>query len=287
VPVWHQARELPLGYTGLVQVPTVGRHVLVELFGCEASLLDEMAVVRQALLGAVGAIGATVVGEAFHRFSPQGVSGVLLIAESHLSCHTWPEAGYVAVDIYTCGVVDPRGAVEHLRRAFRARSWLVEDIVRGLVAHAPESPIERRLALFDRRRPRGREVFLTTGIVEVTETDALEDIAGEPFPAEVERITGEPEGGWRWGRHRYALVEVVEGTVLVQCVPHTRRDDPVLRVLTERSIDTWVFAAGQRYLLRADTTLHHVVPQGRATLSETRWTLADPSIAERRTGAAG
>lgn len=164
------------------EISTVGHHVLVELYGCERAATDDPAVVREALLGAARAMNATPLAEAFHRFSPQGVSGVVLIAESHLSCHTWPEAGYVAVDIYTCGEIHSRAAVEHLTAAFRARTHLVKDVVRGLIDFAPERPTQTTTALLDlrafhnpMRRVGGRvmsgvrrHILATHGVVDVT-----------------------------------------------------------------------------------------------------------------------
>ena len=82
---------------------TLGRHIVAEFFGCEGAAIDDLARVEAWMLEAAAAIGATVVSSAFHRYAPQGVSGTLLIAESHLSIHTWPEYGYVAADIFTCG----------------------------------------------------------------------------------------------------------------------------------------------------------------------------------------
>ena len=77
-------------------------------------------------------IGATIVGEAFHHFSPHGVSGTLVIAESHLSIHTWPESGYVAIDIFTCGDLEPRPGFDYLGKALGARSCRVQEILRGV-----------------------------------------------------------------------------------------------------------------------------------------------------------
>jgi len=104
----------------------------MEFYQCDLRLLDHVAAVRDIALGAVGVVGATVVGEAFHHFSPQGVSGTVVIAESHLSVHTWPEARYVAVDIFTCGGLDPRPGLEYLYRQLRAGSCRMQEIVRGL-----------------------------------------------------------------------------------------------------------------------------------------------------------
>ncbi len=111
---------------------TIGRHLIAEYYGCNAQLLDDLERVKAHMLATAEAIGATVVGQAFHKFAPQGVSGTVVIAESHLSIHTWPEAGYVAVDIYTCGGLDPRVGFRYLGNALGATSCRVQEIVRGL-----------------------------------------------------------------------------------------------------------------------------------------------------------
>lgn len=79
----------------------LGTQLLLELKHCNADLLDDLPYIRDALLQAANKTGATVIGQSFHQFSPQGVTGVVAIAESHLCIHTWPEFGYAAVDIFT------------------------------------------------------------------------------------------------------------------------------------------------------------------------------------------
>lgn len=111
---------------------TIGRHLIAEFYGCTDPILDQVEPVRERLRAAAELIGATIVGDTFHKFSPQGVSGSVVIAESHLSVHTWPEAGYVAVDIYTCGGLDPRVGFDYLGTALGATSYRVQEIVRGL-----------------------------------------------------------------------------------------------------------------------------------------------------------
>ena len=111
---------------------TIGRHLIAEYYECRRETLDEVSTVRQAMLDAALAIGATVLGENFHQFDPHGVSGTVVIAESHLSIHTWPENGYVAVDIYTCGGLDPRIGFELLAERLGAAACRVPEIVRGL-----------------------------------------------------------------------------------------------------------------------------------------------------------
>lgn len=118
-----------------------GRHLLVEYMGCPADLLDDAAGLEALLREAATAAGATVLHALLHRFRPQGVSGVLLIEESHLSIHTWPEQGYAAVDFYTCGPCEPLRAHEVLERGLRAASSEVLQVARGAgpmtVEHGP------------------------------------------------------------------------------------------------------------------------------------------------------
>lgn len=112
-------------------VGTEGQHLLAEYFGCNLSLLGDLDQIEKILRQAAVEAGATVVGAVFHRFSPQGVSGVVLIAESHLSIHTWPECGYAAVDFFTCGVCDPRLAHAYMAQALEAKSHELMLIQRG------------------------------------------------------------------------------------------------------------------------------------------------------------
>lgn len=111
----------------------LGHQLAVELYGCDPSVLDDVEAITRLMLEAAEACGATIVGHELHRFSPQGVSGVVIIAESHLAIHTWPEHRYAAVDLFTCGTtVRPRLAVEHLRRGLAAESLKVAEVRRGL-----------------------------------------------------------------------------------------------------------------------------------------------------------
>lgn len=113
------------------RLSTLGNHWLVEYFGCEHAVLDDARHLEEAMRDAAMAAGATVITTAFHRFAPQGVSGVVVIAESHLSIHTWPEHGYAAVDFYTCGACEPARACQHLREALGARRTEVMRVQRG------------------------------------------------------------------------------------------------------------------------------------------------------------
>ena len=81
----------------------VGKHCILELYDCDQSRLDDEAFLRTAITTAAKRAGATLLNLITHRFEPQGVTGLALLAESHISIHTWPENGYAAVDVFTCG----------------------------------------------------------------------------------------------------------------------------------------------------------------------------------------
>lgn len=110
----------------------IGTHILLELRGCSPDCLNDLSFVRRSLIEAAIAVGATIVGESFHKFQPQGVTGILAIAESHLSIHTWPEYSYAAVDVFTCGEsFDPRKAAELLVKRFDAKDHTLLEFQRG------------------------------------------------------------------------------------------------------------------------------------------------------------
>ncbi|MBL4634605.1 MAG: adenosylmethionine decarboxylase [Kofleriaceae bacterium] len=112
---------------------TIGTHLLVELKACDSKSLNDVSSIERAMHAAASAAGATVVSSQFHNFGPQGVSGVLVLAESHLSVHTWPEHGYAAVDIYTCGPdCEPALAHKLLAEVLKASTVEVLEIKRGL-----------------------------------------------------------------------------------------------------------------------------------------------------------
>jgi S-adenosylmethionine decarboxylase proenzyme len=114
----------------------LGRHLLVEYHGCDPEILNDLERVKKFMLEAASESGATVLDASFHYFTPQGVSGVVVIAESHLAIHTWPEYGYAAVDIFTCGnAVDPWKAFHYLRSTLGSKETSVNEIVRGELSH--------------------------------------------------------------------------------------------------------------------------------------------------------
>lgn len=111
---------------------TLGTHLLVEYEGCDPELLNDETRIRALMRQAATAAGATEVAVVFHRFSPQGITGVVVVEESHLSIHTWPEHGYASVDFYTCGECHPERAQEVLRRGLGAKRCEVMRIDRGI-----------------------------------------------------------------------------------------------------------------------------------------------------------
>jgi S-adenosylmethionine decarboxylase proenzyme len=104
---------------------------------CDREVLNDLDLLRDAMLTAAIKCGAVILGDSFHRFSPQGVSGVVVIAESHLSVHTWPEYGYAAVDVFTCGTtVNPQIAAEVLIEKLGSRNHSLTEIKRGVLVTA-------------------------------------------------------------------------------------------------------------------------------------------------------
>ncbi|MCG8326225.1 MAG: adenosylmethionine decarboxylase [Chitinophagales bacterium] len=116
------------------QPPAValGRHVLLELQRCPPSILNDIQYLEQQLCQAVTEMGATLVNSNFHHFSPYGISGVVIIKESHLTIHTWPEHQYAAIDIFTCGDINLDAGVKHLANALKAEQSEYQLIRRGI-----------------------------------------------------------------------------------------------------------------------------------------------------------
>jgi len=112
----------------------LGKHLLLELKDCDRELLNDLSFLQSILPEAASEAGATVLGNSFHQFEPQGVSGVVIIAESHLFIHTWPECGYAAIDIFTCGdSVKPGKAARILVEKLGAKNHSILEIQRGIL----------------------------------------------------------------------------------------------------------------------------------------------------------
>jgi S-adenosylmethionine decarboxylase proenzyme len=112
----------------------LGQQISVEYFKCSPEILNDVSAIKRAMRTAARLAGATIVQEAFHLFNPHGVSGVIVIAESHLAIHTWPEYGYAAVDLFTCGDdVNPARALDHLKQELQAQECTAIELKRGIL----------------------------------------------------------------------------------------------------------------------------------------------------------
>ncbi|RKX32796.1 MAG: S-adenosylmethionine decarboxylase proenzyme [Candidatus Zixiibacteriota bacterium] len=117
----------------------LGRHLVAELADCNIEFLNDLPFLEQVMKEAARISGATVVKTAFHRYNPQGLSGIVVIAESHLSIHTWPEYGYAAVDCFTCGSsVDPWKAIDYLKEVLQSKTVSARELNRGIPSENDE-----------------------------------------------------------------------------------------------------------------------------------------------------
>jgi len=117
----------------------LGTHLLVELRDCNPEILKDLNRVKEALVSAAKKAKATIVDVSFHEFNPFGISGMVVIAESHLSIHTWPEYAYAAVDIFTCGdIIKPEVAATYLVSQFESRNPSIVEMKRGILSFSNE-----------------------------------------------------------------------------------------------------------------------------------------------------
>lgn len=126
-------------------VQSLGNHLIIELYDCHRDVINDAQTVEQKLIEAVKVSGANMVQSVIHEFNPHGISGVIVIEESHFSVHTWPEYGYCALDIFTCGdEIDYHSALQYLKKEFRAGNMSVTELKRGMLdlpvklLHKPE-----------------------------------------------------------------------------------------------------------------------------------------------------
>ena len=112
----------------------LGNQLIAELYGCDAKIIDSVQKVEQIFVEAANQAKATVIDHNFHNFSPFGVSGAVIIKESHFAVHTWPEYGYCAVDIFTCGnLTDNSAALTVIKNGLKAEHISITEIRRGLL----------------------------------------------------------------------------------------------------------------------------------------------------------
>jgi S-adenosylmethionine decarboxylase len=113
-------------------VRCAGVHLIVDLHGADG--LDDIDLIEATLRRCVEAAQATLLHIHLHHFQPNGVSGVAVLAESHISIHTWPDLGYAALDLFMCGKASPDACIPVLREAFNAKRVEVNEILRGQAA---------------------------------------------------------------------------------------------------------------------------------------------------------
>ncbi len=125
----------PISRKGANRLHALGMHLLVELRNCNSKVLNDLKKVEEILVAAAKAAKATIIKTHFHKFSPFGISGVVVIAESHLAVHTWPEYGYAAVDIFTCGdTLKPEIAANSLIEKFNSKQPSIIEVKRGVLS---------------------------------------------------------------------------------------------------------------------------------------------------------
>ncbi len=109
-----------------------GTHIFADLYGCNATKLDNLNYIQESLKNAAIISGATCVDEKFHKFSPQGVTGVIVLQESHISIHTWPEYKYASIDFFSCGgKVDGQKGIDYLIQNIEAKMCQTKIEYRG------------------------------------------------------------------------------------------------------------------------------------------------------------
>ena len=125
-------------YGGESKIGYVGRHLIVEFFNCDFDVINDEKFLESVLVKGLNEAGGRIIWKFFYKFHPYGVTGVILIAESHLSIHTWPEKGYVAIDIFTCGSkMDPWKAYKRIVEEIKPKRVRVLELKRGAF-HKPK-----------------------------------------------------------------------------------------------------------------------------------------------------
>ncbi|MFO0920420.1 MAG: adenosylmethionine decarboxylase [Candidatus Saccharimonadales bacterium] len=109
----------------------IGRHLVSDMWKCQ-KLADDVESLEKIILNACHVANATILGVSSHKFEPQGVTVMVLLAESHISLHSWPEYNYVAIDVFTCGKdMDPQSAIDYLENCLKPEKVETKKIIRG------------------------------------------------------------------------------------------------------------------------------------------------------------
>ena len=133
-PGWHEScRSDDIETLHTISSENIGRHCILELYQCDQAKLNDEAFIRTTLTSSAKIAGATLINLVTHSFNPQGVTGLALLAESHISIHTWPEIGYAAIDVFTCGDhTMPEKACMLLSKDFSAKNFSFKNISRDI-----------------------------------------------------------------------------------------------------------------------------------------------------------
>jgi len=126
------------------ELNALGTHLLIEFYNCDRKILDDERAITKLFVEAARKAKATVVEQVFHSFNPHGVSGVVVISESHLAVHTWPEYGYAAVDVFTCGTeIDPWVAQKFISEGLKSENSTAIEMKRGTL-NLPEGNLTHK-----------------------------------------------------------------------------------------------------------------------------------------------
>ena len=133
-PGWHEVENTNnKGTFHNVSSENIGRHCILELYQCDKAKLNDEAFIRTTITSSAKIAGAKLINLVTHSFKPQGVTGLALLAESHISIHTWPEIGYAAIDVFTCGEhTMPEKACKVFFKVFSAKNFSFKNIVREI-----------------------------------------------------------------------------------------------------------------------------------------------------------
>jgi S-adenosylmethionine decarboxylase len=126
------------------KLKALGRHVLAEMYDCDPVILNDHELIENILIDGAKHAKATIVESVFHKFNPHGVSGVVVIADSHLSIHTWPEYGFAALDLFTCGEeISPWVAFEYVAKKLKSKNYTTMEVNRGTL-HLPNRELKHK-----------------------------------------------------------------------------------------------------------------------------------------------
>jgi S-adenosylmethionine decarboxylase len=131
-----------------MEYSTFGRHVAVDTWGGNTDLLNSAELLQSHMVEAAEACGATVLSVQAKQFEPQGATVLVLLSESHISIHTYPEKGFAAIDCYTCGeTVDPQAAIDYLVNVLKPEKTYAKKLIRGLGELQVEEPVMQQAEL--------------------------------------------------------------------------------------------------------------------------------------------